>query len=32
MSITNPKVIDIWAIPKSAPDSLLLIMVDPRMG
>ncbi|WP_258571639.1 DUF6572 domain-containing protein [Pseudomonas protegens] len=29
MSITNPKVIDIWAIPKSAPDSLLLIMVDP---
>lgn len=29
MSITNPTVIDIWAIPKSAPDSLLLIMVDP---
>ncbi len=29
MSITNPKVIDIWAIPKSEPDSLLLIMVDP---
>ncbi|MCO7580544.1 MULTISPECIES: DUF6572 domain-containing protein [Pseudomonas chlororaphis group] len=29
MSITNPQVIDIWAIPKSAPDSLLLIMVAP---
>lgn len=29
MSITNPQVIDIWAIPTSEPDSLLLIMVDP---
>ncbi|MDP9512930.1 MULTISPECIES: DUF6572 domain-containing protein [Pseudomonas chlororaphis group] len=28
MSITNPKVIDFWAIPKDPPDSLLLVMTD----
>ncbi|WP_025130093.1 DUF6572 domain-containing protein [Pseudomonas sp. PH1b] len=28
MSITNPRVIDIWATPKREPDSVILIITD----